>query len=138
MKNGFVFSDNEFELTGEGQLSMGEGLEMSQRFAYDYSKRPQTIVFRKRRTARTGSVSVTFGHAQVENVFDEIAKYEAIVGRVGEFYWNKQNLGKFLIKSAQMSFALDGVDIISGCQIGLEIQEGFERKARKHVNVQLL
>ncbi len=128
MKNGFVFTDESFEFTGAGQMSIGDGLDLTQRFAYDYSKRAQSIAFRRRNTAKTGSVQISFTHTQVANIFDEIAKYEAIAGMVGEFYWNGRNYGKYLIKSVQFSLAVDGIDIISAAQIGLEIQEGYEKK----------
>lgn len=128
MKNGFLFTDESFEFTGAGQMSIGDGLDLTQRFAYDYSKRAQSIAFRRRNTAKTGSVQISFTHTQVANIFDEIAKYEAIAGMVGEFYWNGRNYGKYLIKSVQFSLAVDGIDIISAAQIGLEIQEGYEKK----------
>lgn len=128
MKNGFVFTDEPFEFTGATQMSIGAGLDLSQRFAYDYSKRAQSITFRKRSTAKTGSVQITFNHTQVSNIFDEISKYEEIAGQVGEFWWNGRNIGKYLIKSVQISLAIDGIDIISSVQIGLDIQEGYEKK----------
>lgn len=131
MRNGFVFQNENFEMTGATQLSMGGGLEVSQRFAYDYSKNPQSIAYRKRATARTGSVSMVFGKTQVENIFDEVAKLESLAGRVGAFYWNGREIGNFLIRSVQLSFAIDGVDIISSAQVGLEIQEGYIEKKRK-------
>lgn len=130
MKNGFVFSEDEFAFTGAGQLSMGAGIETSTRFAYDYSKTAQSIAWRKTTTARTGSISIAFNHSQVENIFNEIAKYEEIAGQAGDLYWNSQNLGKFLIRSVQISLALDGIDIISSAQIGLEIVEAYRKQAK--------
>ncbi len=126
MKNGFVFSDYEFELIGQGQMSLGHGLEVSQRFAYDYSRSPQAIAYRKKRgVARRGSVSMAFKASQVKNVFNEVARYEALAGQTGFLWWNGQSQGRFLIRSVQLSFAVDGIDIISSVQVGLEIQEGF-------------
>lgn len=132
MKNGFIFSDgNEFEFTGAGQLNFGNGMELSQRFAYDCSKRPQSITFRKRTTARTGTINISFTHSDVPNIFNEIANYESICGRVAELYWNSQNRGKFLIKSVQFSPSIDAIDIISALQIGIEVQEGYEPKTTR-------
>lgn len=138
MKNGFVFNDGETILTGTGQLSMGDGMDLSQRFAYDYSKRPQSIAFRKKDTAKTGSISIAFNRLEVDNIFDEIARYEAMAGKVGLLFWNGRNLGKFMIISVQFSLAVDGIDIVSACSIGLEIKEGFEKKTnRARVNRQV-
>ncbi|MBR2307864.1 MAG: hypothetical protein IKA48_11785 [Fibrobacter sp.] len=134
MKNGFVFSDdNELEFTGAGQLSFGNGMELSQRFAYDGSKRPQTITFRKRPLARTGTINIAFTHSDVSNIFNAIADYEAVCGRVANLYWNGQNRGKYLIKSVQISPSIDAIDIISSVQIGIEVQEGYEPKTTKHL-----
>lgn len=132
MKNGFIFSDgNELEFIGAGQLNFGDGLELSQRFAYDCSKRPQSITFRKRTTARTGTINLAFTHSDVPNIFNAIADYEAVCGRVADLYWNNQNRGKFLVKSVQFSPSIDAVDIISAVQIGIEIQEGYEPQKTK-------
>lgn len=130
MKNGFVFSEDEFAFTGAGQLSMGAGIETSTRFAHDYSKTAQSIAWRKTATARTGSINIAFNHSQVENIFNEIAKYEEIAGQAGDLYWNSKNLGKFLIRSVQISLALDGIDIISSAQIGLEIVEAYQKQSK--------
>ena len=132
MRNGFVFSDDsELEFTGAGQLNFGNGMELSQRFAYDCSKRPQSITFRKRPIAQTGTINLAFTHSDVANIFNAIADYEAICGRVANLYWNGQDRGKFLIKSVQFSPSIDAIDIISAVQIGIEIQEGYEPKTTK-------
>ena len=80
--------------------------------------------------AQDGDSPHAFNHSQVENIFNEIAKYEEIAGQAGELYWNSQNLGKFLIRSVQISLALDGIDIVSSAQIGLEIVEAYQKKAK--------
>lgn len=131
MKNGLIFTDTQFEFIGEGQMSMGSGLELSQRFAYDYSNKSQSIAYRKKGTAKTGSITITFNHSQVTNIFDEIAGYESIAGKVGNLYWNGTDLGKYLVKSVQFSLAVDGIDIVSSAQIGIEIQEGYEKEKKK-------
>lgn len=140
MKNGFTFAESEFAFTGAVQLSMGAGLETSARYAYDYSKTAQSIAWRKKATARTGSITITFTHTQVQNIFDEIANYEALAGQAGELYWNSRNIGKFLIKSVQISLATDGIDIVSQAQISLEIVEAYQKKktARSNAKVELL
>lgn len=134
MKNGFVFSENEFAFTGAVQLSMGAGIETSTRFAYDYSKKAQSIAWRKTETARTGSINIAFNHSQVEHIFDEIAAYEAIAGQVGDLYWNGQSQGRFLIRSVQISLAVDGVDIVSSAQVGLEVVEAYQKKEKSRTS----
>ena len=59
MKNGiYIDSEHQLEFVGTGQISIGEGLQLDQRFAYDYSKRPQSITRRKKKTARTATVTL--------------------------------------------------------------------------------
>lgn len=106
MKNGFIFSENEFSFVGTCQMSIGAGLETSTRFAHDCSNKSQSIAWRKRATARTGSITIAFNHSQVENIFDVISQYESMAGMTGELYWNSKNVGKFLIKSVQISLEI--------------------------------
>lgn len=141
MKNGFVINNDEFEILGASQISIGQGIEVNQRFAYDYSHIPQSISFRKRRTARTANLTVNINRSIVSNLFAEKDRYEGICGKIGDLWWNDEYIGQFLIKSVQFSIATDPIDIYAGLQIGIEMKEAYvETKSKSSVpkNIYLL
>lgn len=131
MKNGFVFEDgNELEFVGAGQLSIGAGLELDQRFAYDFSRKPQAIVRRKRKTARTATVTLQISRAPNSpemNLFDIVSEFEDSTGKVGGLYWNARREGTFCIRGTSFSCAVDAVDIVSSLQVSLELVESYQR-----------
>ena len=131
---------------GTGQLSIGAGLQLDSRFAYDYSKRPQSITRRKRKTARTATVTLQIARNAVVpdmNLFETVDSFAEIAGRTGDLYWNGANEGKFCIRGVSFSFATDAIDIISAVQVSLELTECRQEtktKGRKEkaVRVELL
>ena len=134
MKNGFVIKDQDFEILGAASISIGQGMELAQRFAYDASHNPQSIAYRKRRTARTSNLTVNINRSIVTNLFSEKDRYEKICGKTGDLWWNDEYIGLFLIKSVQFSIVTDPIDIISALQIGLELVEAYEQKGSGKAN----
>ena len=133
MKNGIVVGDKEIEFIGDGSYSEGNGLEMSSRFTYDYSKKPQGITRRKREIAKTASVRFSFTSIECvqkikKNVFDYTAILEQSVSNNCDLFWNGENRGKFAVISAQFSPVLDSVDIVSGCSVALTFTEAHISK----------
>lgn len=139
MKNGFVIDNQDFEILGASTLSIGQGVETKQRFAYDYSHNPQSITFRRRKTARSANMTLQINRSIVPNLFAEKDRYEAICGQLADLYFNDEYIGNFVIKSVQFSFAVDCIDIISAMQIGIELKEGYQaKKAEVPTNIKLL
>lgn len=144
MKNGiYIDEQNQLEFVGTGQLSIGAGLQLDSRFAYDYSKRPQSITRRKKKTARTATITLQIARnamAQDLNIFEIIESFENIAGQTGDLYWNNANEGSFCVRGVSFSFAVDVVDIISAVQISMELTESYkktETKSRKVARVEL-
>jgi hypothetical protein len=144
MKNGiYIDEQNQLEFVGVGQLSIGAGLQLDSRFSYDYSKKPQSITRRKKKTARTATVTLQIARnamAQDLNIFEIIESFENIAGQTGDLYWNNANEGAFCVRGVSFSFAVDAVDIISAVQISLELTESYkktETKSRKVARVEL-
>ena len=139
MKNGIVINNEDFEILGGQTLSIGQGVETKQRFSYDSSHNPQSIVYRIRKVARSANLNIVINRSIVQNLFSEKDRYEAIVGKMGDLWWNDEYIGLFLIKSVQFSLATDPIDIISGLQIGVELVEGYQaKKAETPTNIKLL
>lgn len=139
MKNGFIIKGEDFEILGAASISIGQGVEVKQRYAYDYSRHPQSIAYRRRRTARTGNLTVVLNRSIVSNLFVEKDRYEALCGNTGDLYWNDDYIGQFLIKSIQFSLSVDQQDIISALQIGIEMNEAYTpKKVEVPTNIKLL
>lgn len=131
MSNKFIFTDAEFEIVGAQSVSIGQGIETTQKKSYDFSKNPQSITYRKKTTAKTGSISAAVNRSAGPNIFEWIPKFEALAGKIGRLVWDGADLGNFCVKSVQFSFALDAVDVISSISIGMEIQEGYVKDEAK-------
>lgn len=141
MQYGFVIqNDGEYNFVGNMSLSVGDGLELDSRYGWDASKRPQSLVRRKRNTAKTASVNIAINRTASVDLFAEIQKYEALSGSVGEFYWAGTDEGLWCVKDISFSLATDGIDIISSVQISINIAEGFvaKKKAATKTTVNLL
>ena len=135
MKNGFIFTDGkELEFIGVGQLSIGAGLQLDSRFAYDYSKRPQSIMRRRRKTARTATLTLQISRNALNpgmNLFESVDAHELLVGQTGDIYWNGANVGTFCVRGASFSFAVDAIDIATAVQISLELTESYQKAETK-------
>lgn len=136
MKNGiYIDEQNQIEFVGAGQLSIGAGLQLDSRFAYDYSKKPQSITRRKKKTARTATVTMQVARnvlAPDINLFEVVESFEGIAGQTGDLYWNEAREGSFCVRSVSFSFAVDAVDIISAVQVSLELTESYQKTETKH------
>ncbi len=135
MKNGiYIDSEHQLEFVGTGQISIGEGLQLDQRFAYDYSKRPQSITRRKKKTARTATVTLQVARGALApglNLFDVVDDFSALAGQTGDLYWNEAREGKFCVRGVSFSFAIDAIDIASAVQVSLELTESYAPAEKK-------
>lgn len=138
MKNGFIFSDGStLDFIGAGQLSVGDGMQLDSKFSYDYSKKSQAITRRKKKTARTATCTLQIMRSVLnpeQNIFSVVSDFEAIVGQVGNLYWNGGNAGSFCVRGVSFSFAVDAIDIASGVQISLELTESYMHKDKNAQN----
>lgn len=135
MKNGIYIDDeHQLEFMGTGQISIGEGLQLDQRFAYDYSKAPQSLTRRKKKTARTATVTLQIARGALApelNLFDVVDDFSLIAGKTGDLYWNEAREGKFCVRGVSFSFALDAIDIVSAVQVSLELTESYTPTEKK-------
>ena len=143
MQNYFVQNGVSIPIIGAVSLSTGDGLDLSQRFAYDYSKRPQSLVFRKRNTALTATIQQSFTNSMcVDNGFLHIFVYiDTIQDAVGELvgvYWQGILVSNFVVVSAQVSASIDAQSIISAAAISLSLIEGFVRRETLYTAVKTL
>lgn len=123
-------SDNyTLPLIGGITFSTGDGLETSQRYGYDYSKKPQSLVFRKRNTAFTASIQLSFNANQCldydKELMDYIAELEGICGEKCLLYWNEVNYGSFIITQAQFSAQCDPYSLFPQMNVSLALNEGY-------------
>lgn len=130
--NKIVFTDNtELKLFSVVSLSTGDGLDLSQRYAYDASKKPQTLVFRRKNTAKTATLRIAFDvNLCSENnikLFDYISQIGDNVGRRGEFIFNGQSLGDFVIENAQFSCDCDAFSPFSTVNVSFSLTEAYVR-----------
>lgn len=143
MQNYFVQNGVSIPIIGAVSLSTGDGLDLSQRFAYDYSKRPQSLVFRKRNTALTATIQQSFTNSMcVDNgflhIFDYIDTIQDAVGELVGVYWQGKLVSNFIIVSAQVSASIDAQSIIPAAAISLSLIEGFVRRETLYTAVKTL
>lgn len=130
--NKIIFSDNtEMMLLNVVSLSTGDGLDLSQRYAYDASKKPQSIVFRRKNTALTATLRISFDvNLCAQNdvkLFDYISQISDNVGRRGELLFNGKPLGDFVIENAQFSCDCDVFTPFSIVNVSFALTEGYVR-----------
>ena len=130
-------------LIGALSMSTGDGLDLSQRFAYDYSKRPQSIVFRRKNTALTASVQLSFNNQMcIDNgflhIFDYIDTMQSVVGDLVGLYWNRKKTSDFILISAQFAAPVDSQSIFPEMSISLSLTEGFVRRDTLYTAVNTL
>lgn len=116
-------------LIGGITFSTGDGLETSQRYGYDYSQKPQSLVFRKRNTAFTASLQMAFNPIMCKEndkeLMDYIAELEGICGERVELFWNDTDFGAFIITQVQFSAQCDTVSIFPQMNVSLALNEGY-------------
>lgn len=137
MRNYLIKSDSkELPLIGATTLSTGDGLETKQRYGYDYSKKPQSLVFRKRNTALNATIQLVFNNTLcTENnygLMDYISELESVCGDKVTVYWNDENMGDFIVTQAQFSAQIDPLVIYPQMSVSLAFTEGYV----KHENLQ--
>lgn len=119
-------------LIGAVSYSTGDGLELSQRYGYDYSKKPQSLTHRKRNTALTLTAQTAFNPVLcAENgleMMDYISDLEHLCGQKVDLFWNKKNIGSFVVQSVQFSGNVDCVHIISQMAVSLAMTEGYVKR----------
>lgn len=133
MENYLVLPDSKIlPLIGAVTYSTGDGLDVSSRYGYDYSNAPQSLVYRKRNTALTASVQLSFNNrmcvdAGLMNILEYIDDIQDSVGRLVKLYWNGRNTGSFILLSAQFSATVDHLQIFPDMAVSMSFTEGFVR-----------
>lgn len=133
MDNFFILDSKEvIPLIGAQSYSTGDGLELSQKYGYDYSKSPQSLTHRKRNTALTATIQATFNPVLCAEsdipMMDYISRLEHLTGKKIEFYWNRENVGSFVIQSVQFSGSVDTIQVFSQMAVSIAMTEGFIRR----------
>ena len=144
MRNYLVKESDSYQLPLIGGItfSTGDGLETSQRYGYDYSKKPQSLVFRKRNTAFTASIQLTFNAQQCEEYDKElmgyIAELDGICGERCEMFWNEKDYGAFIITQVSFSAQCDPLSIFPQVSVSLALTEGYVKHSDLSVPVNTL
>jgi len=143
MENYIVYNGVVIPVVGASSFSTGDGLDLSQRFAYDYSKNPQSLVFRKRNTALTASMQLSFTNQMcIDNgflhIFDYIDKLQSVVGELVELWWNWRKISQFIVVSAQFSAVTDCQSIFPAMAVSLAFTEGFVKRETLYTAVSTL
>lgn len=123
-------------------FSTGDGLELSQRSAYDYSKHPQSLVFRRKNTALTATMRLQFDTNETSKrnikLFDYISDLMDTTGRRCDLFYNGQNLGLFVIESIQFSGNCDATTAFNTMNVSIAFTEGFVRRETLYSEVSTL
>lgn len=130
-------------LVGPVSFSTGDGLDVSQRYGYDYSRAPQSLVHRKRTTALTATVNLSFTESMCADagsvsIYDYIDDLQNAVGARVNLFWNGRNFGAFVVVSAQVSAIVDAVQPISAASVALALTEGYVRRETLQTEVRTL
>jgi hypothetical protein len=134
MNHYFVLPDSKIlPIVGPVSYSTGDGLELTQRYGYDYSNAPQGLVYRKRNTALTASIQLTMNDKMCLDegyisIFEYIDDVQDAVGKKVELFWNGRKTGSFVIVSAQVASTVDAVGVFGDVSISLALTEGFVRR----------
>lgn len=131
INNYFILDSDvsEFPLIGAISYSIGEGLETTQKYGHDYSKRPQSLVYRKKNTAKTVSIQLSFTPTYCMEFdklpMDYVAQLEAITGQKVYFFWNRQQVGTFVVSQIQFSCTVDCYQLFDSMSVSLSLTEGY-------------
>jgi hypothetical protein len=119
-------------IIGAVTLSTGDGLETTQRYRYDYSRRPIGLVYRRRNTALNATIQAVFNaHLCLSNGVDMmryISQCEALAGRRIRLVWDGKTMGEYIVVSVQIAGPIDIMDIFSQVQISFSLTEGYVRR----------
>lgn len=125
----FLYNNKKFEIIGANTLSTGDGLDLSQRYGYDYSNTPQSLVFRRKNTALTATIQATFNDvlcAQAGvDMFEYIHDIENITGKRIQLIWNDNNFGEFVIETVQISANIDNIQTFGGVAASYSLTEDY-------------
>lgn len=132
MLNYFIRAKGEqLPLIGGVTLSTGDGLELSQRYGYDYSKTPQSLTYRRRNTALTASLQLAFNNSQCLDakygMMDYISELEEVCGERVTLVWNGVTFGDFVITQVQFSSQVDPMVIYPQMSVSVALTEGWVR-----------
>ena len=133
MKSYFILEDlTTLPLIGANTLSTGDGLELSQRYGYDASKKPQSLVFRKRNTALTATIQIAFNpllcNEENYTIFEYISALEDVCGKKVDLFWNGKQRGAFVIQSVDFSANVDTYSIFPEMAVSIALTEGYVRR----------
>lgn len=140
MRNYLIKSDSTtLPLIGGVSLSTGDGLETKQRYGYDYSKKPQSLIFRKRNTALNATIQIVFNAPLCTDnnygLMDYISELESVCGDRVSVYWNDENLGDFIVTQVQFSSQVDPLVIFPQMSVSLAFTEGYVKRETIYTNV---
>ena len=140
MLNYFIRAKGEqLPLIGGITLSTGDGLEVSQRYGYDYSKTPQSLTYRRRNTALTASLQLAFNNKQCLDakygMMDYISELEEVCGERVTLVWNGVTFGDFVITQLQISSQVDPMVIFPQVSVSISLTEGWVRKSNIYTGV---
>lgn len=128
---------NSLEIPSDCSFSVGQSVETSSRFEYDFTRTSQATTRCKRPMAKTFSVSYTLRRPFVTDLWEALASVEDCTGKLGTFYYDNVSFGKVLVVSASITLEADAADGISAIGVGLELVEGLEpAKPRKRLKPQ--
>lgn len=129
-------------IIGPVSFSTGDGLETSQRYGYDSSKKPQTLCYRRRNTALTATLQLAFTPTMCAErdvmMMDYIADLEQLCGNKSELYWNGVLQGSFVIQSVQFSGVCDNVQIFPQISVSIAMTEGYILRENRATEVKAL
>lgn len=130
--NKIIFQDSkELSLFQVVSFSTGDGLDLSQRYSYDASKKPQSITFRRKNTALTLSLRLAFdANLCAKNntkLFDYISDISDTVGQRIDLFLNGQSKGNFVIENIQFSADCDALSAFNQVNVSFSLTEGFVR-----------
>lgn len=132
MNSYFQTEAERFDIIGAVSLSTGDGLEMSERFGYDASRKPQALTYRKRNTALTATIQSAFTPNECINnglmLFEYISSIEYMCGQKADLFWNGKHKGSFIITSVDVSATVDTFSILSQISISISLTEGYIRR----------
>lgn len=131
--NSYIVIDSAvIPLIGANTYSTGDGLELSQRYGYDASKRPQSLTHRKRNTALTATIQIGFTPKLCIDagyqLFDYISSLEDVCGKKADIYWNGRFKGSFVISGVEFSASVDIYSIFPEMSVSLSMTEGFIKR----------
>lgn len=124
-KDEFDFS-SALEMPGECSFSVGQSVETSTRYSYDFTRTSQSLVRCRRPRAKTYSISYTYTRAEVADLWDALVQAEDAVGKVGMLHYGGIAHGLVIIASMSSALSIDCADGLAGLQISFEMQEAKE------------